>query len=71
MNEPFGLSARLPWLGPLTMVAVRVSWSASVSLVSTLPETAVSSAVLTESPTATGDWLVGLMITVAVSVSVP
>ena len=49
-------------VGPSTRVAVNVSPSTSVSLVSTLPVRAVSSLVLTVSSTVTGESLTGLTV---------
>ncbi len=54
MNEPSGLKTSVPLAGVLASVAVRLALSASLSLASTLPLTAVSSAVVKLSSTATG-----------------
>ena len=71
---PLLLKVRVPWVGLSTRDAVNESASMSVSLVRTLPVTAVSSSVVNESPLAAGASLTGLtvMFTVAIElVAVP
>ena len=72
VHEPFALSVRVPWVGPLTRMAVRASPSTSLSLASTpgaATVSAVSSLVLEASSPATGASLTGVTVMRTVATS--
>ena len=60
---PSAFSTTVPFVGPATSTAVR-PLSASVSFVSTFPDTALSSSVVNASSTATGASFTGVTNTV-------
>jgi hypothetical protein len=69
---PFWLTTAEPWTGPVPRAAERplAGVSTSVSLLSTLPETALSSLVVVVSSTAIGGSLTPVTETFTVTVSV-